>query len=164
MKLMLAAVLLAASLFCCPLNAADLHGQVVGVIDGDTMDVLVGERDLHRVRLAGIDAPEKGQPFGQQAKRWMSDLVFGKPVKVEYDKRDMYKRIVGIVRWSDIDVGLDLVRSGLAWHYKRYQGEQTPEDRAAYAGAEDEARSAKRGLWRDEKPTPPWLWRQKGGK
>lgn len=161
MKIILSSILLVASVLFHLAQAAELSGRVVGVIDGDTIDVLVDERHLHRVRIAGIDAPEKGQPFGQQAKSRMSALVFGKHVQVEYGKRDKYKRIVGTVRQSSLDAGLDLIRTGLAWHYKKYQDEQPLEDRSTYSETEAEARRARRGLWRDETPIPPWLWRQK---
>ncbi|MEW6166043.1 MAG: thermonuclease family protein [Pseudomonadota bacterium] len=161
MKFTLFAALLVATLPFHHAQADSLQGRVVGVVDGDTIDVLVGEREFHRIRLAGIDAPEKKQPYGQQAKRRMADLVFGKPVSVEFAKRDKYKRIVGVVQLNGTDTGLNLIRAGLAWHYKKYQVEQPLEERAAYADAEAVARNARAGLWSDVNPAPPWIWRHK---
>lgn len=142
--------------------AETLEGRVVAVIDGDTVDVLNG-RTMTRVRIAGIDAPEKRQPYGMAAKQRMSDLVMGKDVSVEHTKADRYKRIVGVVRVAGMDAGLELVQGGLAWHYKKYEREQSDADRVAYSRAEYSAKSAGAGLWRDSDPTPPWGWRRKTG-
>lgn len=135
-------------------------GRVVGVSDGDTVTVLVGGRDQVRVRLSGIDAPEKKQPFGQSAKEKMSDLVYGRDVAVEWEKKDRYGRTVGAVLVSGQDAGLELLRAGLAWHYKKYQSEQTMDDRNRYSTAEDAARRKRLGLWSDPAPSPPWEWRK----
>jgi endonuclease YncB( thermonuclease family) len=107
----------------------------------------------------GIDAPEKKMPFGQKSKEHLSDLVFEKQVSVEYNKKDKYGRTVGKILVGGIDANLEQVKAGLAWHYKQYQKEQTPEDRAAYIHAEELARNEGRGLWVDANPTPPWEWR-----
>lgn len=148
---------------------ADVTGVVVGVADGDTVTVLDAAKTQHKVRVAGIDAPEKAQPFGQRAKQRMSALVFGKVVRLEGDKRDRYGRTVAKVLVSPpdcqrcpqtLDAGLAVLTSGLAWHYKKYQNEQSPEDRKRYAFAEDEARSKRTGLWTDANPVPPWEWRK----
>jgi endonuclease YncB( thermonuclease family) len=139
--------------------AGTLHGRVVRVADGDTITVLVGGRVQHTVRLAGIDAPEKAQPYGDRAKRLLSDLVFGAEVDVEYDKHDRYGRIVGKVLRNGRDASLSLIEAGFAWHFKRYAAEQSKTDRATYAHAEDVARHARRGLWREPTPLPPWEWR-----
>ena len=106
--------------------AAELEGQVVGVLDGDTIDVLTPTKTQVRVRLAGIDAPEKGQAFGTVAKKELSDLVFGKPVTVEWRKKDRYGRTVGKVIVNGVDANLKMVEAGLAWHYKHYAREQSP--------------------------------------
>ena len=152
-------------------GAAELHGKVVGVSDGDTITVLDDLRTPHKVRLAGIDAPEKSQPYGTQAKEHLSALVFGKPVTVTWHKQDRYRRVIGLVRLavpgacgrpdcaSVDDVGLAQIESGLAWHYKQYQSEQTLQDRQRYAGAELEARARREGLWKDAHPVPPWEFR-----
>lgn len=135
-------------------------GRVVGVVDGDTVDLLTAEHEQVRIRLAGIDAPEKAQPFGQRSKQKMSDLVFGKDAQVEFTKRDRYGRIIGKVLVNGRDASLGLLDAGLAWHYKKYAGEQSASDRATYASAEDTAKASRVGLWRDELPTAPWDWRR----
>ncbi len=140
--------------------ADTLIGKVVGVTDGDTITVLDGQQTQHKIRLMGIDCPEKAQPFGQNAKQSLSDLVFGRSVKVEWQKLDRYERIVGKVLVNDQDANLEQVRRGLAWHYKKYEREQEPLDRAAYSQAEIEARMGNRGLWSDPEPIPPWDWRK----
>jgi len=150
----------------CLLSAAQvgaevLEGRVVGVTDGDTIKVLTADNTEARIRLAAIDAPERAQPFGDAAKRQLSSLVFGRPVEVHWQKRDRYRRIVGAVWVSGVDVGLEQVRSGLAWHYKQYAAEQSPEERARYAEAENAARSGQIGLWADGDPVPPWDWRRR---
>lgn len=142
-------------------SGADMKGRVVGVVDGDTVDVLVAEHDSYRIRLAGIDAPEKAQPFGQVAKQTMSDLVMGRDVRVEYEKRDRYGRIVGVVLVGANDAGLDMVLHGLAWHYKRYANEQSPRQRLDYDEAETTARARRIGLWSGTDPLPPWEWRHR---
>jgi endonuclease YncB( thermonuclease family) len=134
-------------------------GRVVGVSDGDTVTVLVSERDQYKVRISGIDAPEKKQAFGQKAKAMMSDLVYGKDVVVEWSKRDRYGRTIGVVMVDGQDAGLTLLRAGLAWHYKQYQREQTPAQREQYGTAEETARAERVGLWADDDPMPPWEWR-----
>lgn len=136
-------------------------GRVVGVADGDTITVLVNESDQYRVRLSGIDAPEKSQPFGQKSKASMSDLVYGKDVVVEWAKKDRYGRTIGVVLVNGQEAGLSMLRDGLAWHYKKYQHEQSPADRERYRLAEDAARAERVGLWSDEAPIPPWEWRHK---
>lgn len=137
-----------------------LEGRVVGVADGDTITVLsVGNRQT-RVRLQGIDAPESEQAFGQVSKRNLSELVFKRQVVVEYEKTDRYGRTLGKVLADGRDVNLLQVKAGLAWHYKYYQDEQSPADRRLYADAETEARDARRGLWADPGPIPPWDYRR----
>jgi len=151
-------LLLFVAVSCC--QAETLNGRVVGVVDGDTVDILTPDRELVRIRLAGIDAPEKAQPYGQRSKQKMSDLVFGKNAEVDFKKRDRYGRIIGKVTVNGRDASLGLLDAGLAWHYKKYAGEQPVSDRATYANAEDTARLSKIGLWRDELPTAPWDWRR----
>ena len=151
--------------------AAELRGSVVGVSDGDTITVLDGAHQPRKVRLAGIDAPEMRQPYGTRAKQHLAALVFGKPVVVVWHKHDRYGRIVGHVLLpvpGDCgrldcarleDAGLAQIESGLAWHYRRYQAEQTPAERGRYARAELEARTRREGLWNDTDPIPPWVFR-----
>ena len=132
---------------------------MVGISDGDTVTVQDNLHARHRIRLAGIDAPEKAQPYGDASKRHLSDLVFGEVVTVEYEKHDRYGRIVGKIMKNGHDASLEQLRAGLAWHYKQYQREQSRADRNAYAEFEHEARQAHAGLWRDRIPVPPWTWR-----
>jgi len=148
------------ALVCGHAFAATLTGKVVRVVDGDTLVVLSEGDAQHKIRLAGIDAPERGQPYGRTSKSHLSERVAGRFVVVDWQKRDRYARIVGKVVLAGEDVCLEQVEAGLAWHYKRYQAEQTPADREAYAQAEEEAREARRGLWAEPDPVPPWEWRR----
>ena len=146
--------------------ADTLEGRVVRIIDGDTLVVLVQDGEGMReekIRAAGIDCPERKQPWGNRAKQGLSDLAFGKEVEVEWKKRDRYKRIVGKVIAGDppADANLALVRAGLCWWYRKYAHEQEPVDQALYESAEDRARGERRGLWADPDPVPPWEWRRR---
>lgn len=149
-------------------QARTLEGRVIGVHDGDTMTVLDAAKKQWKIRLAGIDAPELKQAFGQKAKQELSNVVYGREVRVTYDKTDRYGRIVGVVYPKPpgnnaldgiFAANLWMVRSGFAWHYKQYQSEQTPSARKAYAEAENEARRERFGIWSEENPTPPWEFR-----
>jgi len=137
-----------------------LVGKVVSIADGDTLTVLDASDTQHRIRLSGIDAPESRQAFGTRSRQHLADLDFSKVVTVEYDKRDRYGRTLGKVLIDGRDANLEQIKSGMAWHYKYYENEQPPQDRKTYAEAEREARAAKRGLWVDPNPTPPWDFRR----
>jgi endonuclease YncB( thermonuclease family) len=152
--------ILASALCITPAWADTITGRVVGVADGDTITVLDAGRQQHKIRLEGIDAPEKAQAFGQRSKQSLSDLVYGQAVVVDTHKTDRYGRHVGKVLLNGGDVNLEQVSRGLAWHYKAYAREQTDDDQVNYAAAEEGARNARRGLWRDSAPTPPWEWRK----
>ena len=140
-------------------SGAELAGRVVSIADGDTVTVLDADHVQHIVRLAGIDAPEKRQPFGNVSRQHLAGLVFQRDVTVEWKKRDRYGRMIGVVRIDGQDASLAQVQAGLAWHYLAYAGEQRPADRLAYADAEQQARADRQGLWRDLAPVPPWEWR-----
>jgi len=144
----------------CLAQAGTLTGRVVRVSDGDTIVVLDAGNGQHKIRLTGIDAPERGQAYGTKSKDHLSDSVAGKFVVVEYEKRDRYERILGKVLLSNEDMNLEQIKAGLAWHYKKYQMEQAPEDRELYSQVEIKAREARRGLWHDPEPVPPWEYRQ----
>ncbi len=146
--------------FTAQVHAEILNGRVVGVADGDTVTVLDASRQQHKIRLIGIDAPEKKMPYGNQSKQSLSDLVFDRQVQVEYNKKDRYGRTVGKIIVDGVDANLAQVKAGMAWHYKRYQREQSVADRTLYAQAEEQARASKRGLWEDADPVPPWNWRK----
>ncbi len=150
-------------------HAEVLEGRVVAIADGDTVTVLDAQQTQFKIRVAGIDAPEKTQAFGQRAKEHLAALVFNKPVRVDWQKRDRYGRIVGQI-WVQppdcprcgptLDAGLAQVSQGLAWWYRAYANEQSPADRGRYEAAENEARARRVGLWHDPDPIPPWDWRK----
>ena len=153
-KFLVSCLLLLAGLAC----AETIPGKVIGVMDGDTIEVLDATKTPRRIRLEGIDAPEKAQPFGARSKQRLSDQVFGKQVEVLSNKTDKYGRAVGKVIISGKDANLEQVRYGFAWHYKEYQKEQSVSDRLTYANAETSARNMNTGLWNNPKPMPPWEW------
>lgn len=141
-------------------SAETIIGRVVGVSDGDTLTVLSTNDQQFKIRLSGIDAPEKGQPFGNRAKESLSEMVFEKQVVVESNKEDRYRRKVGKVQREGTDVNLEQVKRGMAWHYTAYAKEQAPSDREVYANAEAEAKTQRRGLWRETTPSAPWEFRR----
>jgi endonuclease YncB( thermonuclease family) len=140
-------------------HAESLSGKVIRVSDGDTITVLDLGNQQHKIRLMGIDAPEKAQPFGNKSRESLASMIAGRNVIVEWRKRDRYGRRVGQVFADSHDVGLVQIERGMAWHYKAYEREQRPEDAQAYAHAELEAKAARRGLWYESGPIPPWDWR-----
>ena len=133
--------------------AEDLIGKVVSVYDGDTITVLSGNTQ-HKIRLEGIDTPESKQPFGNKAKQAMSEMVFGKQVKVVWKKKDRYGRTLGHVYVNGKWTNLQMIKQGMAWHYKQYSKDQE------LASAEVEARTKRLGLWADKAPVAPWDWRK----
>ncbi len=139
-----------------------IQGRIVGVADGDTVTILDAEKKQHKIRLGGIDAPESSQAFGQSSKKNLSDMVFNRQVGADCVKRDNYGRLVCKILVDGNDANLEQVRSGLAWHYKQYQGDQPLADRAVYAEAESAARILRIGLWSDANATPPWDYRRGG--
>jgi len=141
-------------------HAREVEGQVVAVQDGDTVTILDAARVQHRVRIAGIDAPEKSQAFGEASKQSLARLVHGRHVEARCPKRDRFGREVCSVFLGTRDVGLEQVRGGYAWWYRAYAREQTPDDRSTYEAAESDAREARRGLWNDPAPQPPSAFRR----
>lgn len=140
---------------------ADLiTGRVVGVADGDTITILDNTNTQHKIRLAGIDAPEKNQAFGTASKQSLSDMVFGREVEIDWQKHDRYGRTVGKVIINGIDANLKQIKRGMAWFYKRYQNELSPQVRQDYSDSEEIARKNKVGLWADGYSMPPWDFRQ----
>jgi endonuclease YncB( thermonuclease family) len=149
----------------------DVH--VVAVADGDSLTVRDGNGLTHGVRLAAIDAPEHGQPYSDRSKGSLTRMALNKDVRLEWLERDGYGRLVAKL-WvapadapcpaapcpMTLDAGLAQITSGLAWHFKRYEQDQSLEDRHRYADAETEARARKLGLWRDPTAAPPWEWRR----
>ena len=135
------------------------EGKVVSVTDGDTIKVLSNGIQV-KVRLAAIDCPEKGQPWGKKAKQFTSHMILHKTVVVLPEGEDRYGRIIGWVFIEEINLNKALIRAGLAWHYRQYS------DDSLLTALEMEARAAKKGLWSEPYPVPPWAWRKmkKAGK
>lgn len=130
-------------------------GKVVGVLDGDTIEVM-NDGKAQRIRLEGIDCPEKNQPFGNRAKQFASELAFGKIVTVQVKTMDRYHRLVANVILPDgRNLNHELVKAGLAWWYKKY----SPKD-PVVEQLESEAKTNKHGLWSNPDPIPPWEWRR----
>lgn len=138
---------------------ADQGGRVVGVIDGDTVDLLTDAQVLIRVRLSGIDAPERKQASGSVAKQALSNLAFNRAALVTGEKKDRYGRLLGKIAVAGVDVNLRMVQLGYAWHFKTYEREQLPDDRLRYAQAELMARGQRVGLWADREQLAPWEFR-----
>lgn len=140
---------------------ADVYfGRVVSVSDGDTITVLDGSKRQHKIRLGGIDAPEKHQPFGARSKQHLSELVFGKDVQADCVKIDRYMREICKISVNGVDANLEQIKSGMAWWYRTYAKDQLKADQTAYSLAEKEAREARRGLWSDAESVAPWEWRR----
>lgn len=142
------------------LNAATLQGKVVSVADGDTITVLDSQKTQHKIRLQGIDAPERAQPFGNKSRQSLHELVHGKQVTVDYQKKDKYGRVVGKILLNNTDVCLEQLKRGMAWHFKQYANEQPKEDQETYSLAEQQAKTELKGLWKDKQPVPPWEFRK----
>jgi endonuclease YncB( thermonuclease family) len=132
-------------------------GKCIGVSDGDTISVMKAGKAV-KIRLEGIDCPELGQDFGTRAKVFTSGMVFGKDVEIKKYNLDRYGRIVARILVGDQDVSLELVRVGLAWHYKKYSSDPV------LAEAEVEARRVNVGLWSMPSPVPPWEYRRGRGR
>ena len=141
-------------LLLCIGKAFAFSGQVIGISDGDTLTVLVDKKPI-KIRIAEIDAPESKQPFGARAKQALSDICFRAVADVVEVARDRYGRTVARVSCGGQDVATSQVRAGMAWVFDRYSRPDSP-----LYPIQDEARAARRGLWADKDPVPPWEWRQ----
>jgi endonuclease YncB( thermonuclease family) len=131
------------------------QGVVVAATDGDTIKVLRDKAEV-KIRLYGVDAPEKKQAFGQAAKEWTIDQAVGRTVQVDERGSDRYGRVIAVIILPDGKVlNRELLRAGLAWWYKDYAKKET-----AYQELEAEARAARRGLWADPAPVAPWEYRR----
>ena len=139
--------------FSTPIPADTLHGWVVSITDGDTLTLLQDDYRQIKVRLDSIDAPEKSQPFGNVAKKTLSDLVFNQRIDVETSKTDRYQRIVGEVWYGGDLINLEMVKRGMAWVYRKYA--KNPQ----YYEMEASAKAQKRGLWSQSNPVAPWEFR-----
>lgn len=128
----------------------EISGSVTSVQDGDTIEILRNTRP-ERIRLYGIDCPEKGQAYGNRAKQEISALVFGKEVTLQTYGKDKYKRILAdVLLPGGTNVNHELVKEGWCWWYQKYAQED-----AELQQLEQDARDAKRGLWADPQPVPP---------
>jgi endonuclease YncB( thermonuclease family) len=138
-----------------------LHGEVVAVIDGDTLEIVDAQRDRHRIRLAGIDAPEHDQAHGDTAMHALMALAMRRQVMVTGRKLDMWQRLVGQVWLDGEDLNLALVAAGHAWHDRLHRREQTAAAQQRYEAAEQAAQDARRGLWALPDPVPPAVFRRR---
>ena len=151
-------IILSASLCSTLAQAQQLHCKVVNVNDGDTITCLDKQKVQHKVRLSEIDAPERGQAFGQKARTYLRDLIIHKHVQIHVDGRDRYKRVLGTIYLNKRNINLEMVASGYAWAYVRYM--QNP----AYGHAEAEARRLKRGIWAEGNAIYPEDYRRRNRK
>ena len=137
------------------IQAESLYAKVTGIMDGDTVEILVNKNPI-RIRLYGIDCPEASQAFGTVAKKFTSQLVFGKNVRAELFGYDKYRRRLGdIVLEDGTSLSQQLLKNGLAWWYQKYASENK-----ALQSLEKEAKDRKLGLWADKEPIPPWAYRK----
>ena len=138
-----------------------LNGKATRIVDGDTFDMVDIRRQKHRIRFTATDCPEKKQGrFGAAATKRLNQLLSGKTIRVNWDKRDFARRTVGLVFDGATDVGLELVREGHCAYYREYAGEISVAERGAYDQAETEARAAQRGIWSVANPVMPWDFRK----
>ncbi len=144
-----------------------LQGRVIRVMDGDTVEILVLEESKKRpvrIRLSGIDAPEKKQPFGEICRKALADRIAAREVSVEVRGTDRYSRTLGVIVLREKavarDINLEQVAAGCAWHYRHYAKQQPRSERRRYAQAELSARRAGLGLWKEKSPQPPWEFRR----
>lgn len=141
-------------------DAARIVGKVVHISDGDTFIVESSNGERTSIRIHAIDAPELSQTFGKESREQLRALIANQTVEVRKHNIDQFRRIVGAVFLNGKDIGLEMTSGGYVWHFKQYQKEQSPEEQRAYAAAEDSAREAHIGLWRDGPATPPWDYRR----
>lgn len=141
-------------------HAADLHGLVVRVADGDTLTVRTAPATTQAIRLEGIDAPELKQPHGPASRASLAALALHREADLQCSKTDRYGRQVCRVLVGGVDVNAEQLRRGMAWHFTRYAHEQPAPRRVADAQAQDEARRAHRGLFAQPDPQPPWAYRE----
>ena len=145
-------------LLVAPGAVADSYlGTVVGITDGYAIKLLTPDKTQIKVRLADIDKPERGQPFGTKARQVLADKIFQKQVRVEKVATDRYKRLVGRVYLGDRNINAEMVADGAAWVYKKYS------DDPRLLGLEAQAKEARKGLWGlpESQLTPPWEWRRR---
>ena len=133
--------------------AEEYSAKVIVVIDGDTLVVLHNNAKV-KIRLANIDAPEKDQPFGMDARQAMVGMVYKKQVQIDSKTVDKYGRTVALVSVDGLNVNEDMVKRGMAWEYSYYKLGRV------YMALQSEAQQARRGLWSERSPIAPWVWRR----
>ena len=138
--------------------------KLVSIQDGDSFIARARDGELLRIRIAGIDAPEKGQPYADVARQHLHDLIDGQTLRIEPIKDDPYGRKVANVYVDERDVGLAQIEAGLAWHFKRFAADQSAQQRRAYARAEQRARDERIGMWREANLVEPWRYRRSQGR
>jgi endonuclease YncB( thermonuclease family) len=132
-------------------NANSTSGKVIAIIDGDTYDILLDGNKTVRIRMEGIDAPEKGMPFYRVAKKYLGELCFEKNVRLEIHDTDSRGRKIAFTYLDDgTEISHEMIKAGLAWHFTKYNKDED------LATLEVQARESKLGLWTDESPMPPW--------
>jgi len=141
-------------------SRSDVSGEVVSVTDGDTIKVLDNKNQEYKIRLTGIDAPEKKQPLSVASKKHLASIIGGKQVFVESSETDRYGRILGKVILDGMDVNLEQVKAGYAWWYRYYAKTQSVEDQSKYEAAELSAQEEQQGLWSDPHAINPYDWRK----
>ena len=138
-----------------------LIGRIIDVADGDTLALLPQSSEIKiRIRISGIDAPEKAQAYGEKSKNNLVQLARSKAAVADCKKKDQYGRQVCKVLVGNHDLGLEQISAGLAWWHRAYASEQSASDRRAYEAAEREAMESRTGLWNDASRVPPWEWRR----
>lgn len=147
-------------LFSVIANADELTGRVIDVASGDSITIVDTTNTELKVRLSGIDAPERQQPFGVESRKSLADLVYGKEVTVNWIKRDYHKRVVGKVMLHKVDINLEQVKRGMAWVFKHFVDAPYSQDQADYADAQEDAENRHLGLWSQKDPIPPWEFRR----
>jgi endonuclease YncB( thermonuclease family) len=154
-----------------PYSFADFSAKVVNIVDGDTIDVLDSYNQKLRIRLLGIDTPERKQHFGYESYFYLNKILNGKSVVIisSPDKDKPYtlgyfKRVIGKVVLNGVDINLEMIKKGMAWHFIKYKKNQPIDESHSYNKAESEARKKYIGLWSEVNPLPPWKWRQQNRK
>jgi endonuclease YncB( thermonuclease family) len=135
-------------------------GLVVAISDGDTITLLTEDKQQLKIRLVGIDTPEKKQAFGTKARDHLASRIFKQDVEVDLRKKDQYGRHLGVIYIGGVDINQSMIQDGYAWFYKHYAKEQPKEEALRYAKAEQDARAKQKGLWTDPNPVPPWEFRK----
>jgi endonuclease YncB( thermonuclease family) len=135
-------------------------GLIVGVSDGDTATLLTHDKQQLKIRLVGIDAPEKKQAYGTKAREHLASRIFKQEVEVDLRSKDHYGRFLGVIYKGGIDINQGMIQDGYAWFYKHYAKEQPKGEALRYANSEESAKQLRKGLWADPSPVPPWDFRK----